>query len=182
MKNKFTIVISHFVKEGAEEAFEEALKRVIQKAKGYEGHEGIQIIRPADKSEQEYILLVRFDSEANYQVWANSEPRKAWFQELKAYTYKESNIRYEEGIEFWFSLPQTKASVPPKKWKMALLTWLVIYPSVFALSNLATLLLPDAPLFIRMLIVSMILVSLMTYLIMPNVTKIFSAWIFKKGE
>ncbi|MFY0651087.1 MAG: hypothetical protein JXQ96_03600 [Cyclobacteriaceae bacterium] len=180
MQNQFTIVVSHFIKEGAEEAFESALKNVIQQAKVYEGHKGIQIIRPANKSEQEYILLIRFDTKANYEVWERSEPRNRWFQELKDYTYKESKIRYEEGIEFWFSMPRENASVPPKKWKMALLTWLVIYPSVLTLSTITAIILPHFPLFLRMLMVSMILVSLMTYLIMPNITKLFAKWIFDK--
>ena len=180
MKKQFTIVVSHFLKKGAEEAFETALKNVIQKASTYEGHEGIQIIRPSNTSTQEYILIIRFDTEANYKVWANSETRNAWFEELKSYTYKESDIRYEEGIEFWFSMPETKASLPPKKWKMALLTWMVIYPSVLTLSTLAGIYLSVLPLYIRMLLVSITLVSLMTYVIMPKITTVFAAWIFKK--
>jgi len=57
---------------------------VIQKASVYKGHQGIEIIRTT--SEQEYVLLIRFDTEKNYEVWANSEPRNEWFKELKEYT------------------------------------------------------------------------------------------------
>ena len=178
MKNQFTVVVSHFVKPEAEKIFEEGLKKVIQKASVYNGHQGIEIIRTA--SEQEYVLLIRFDTEQNYEVWANSEPRNEWFKELKEYTYKESTIRYEEGIEFWFSIPEKKTPVPPKKWKMAILTWMVIYPSVLTLSTVTALILPTFPLFLRMLIVSMTLVSLMTYFIMPNITRLFAKWIFNK--
>ena len=180
MQNQFTIVVSHFVKDDKEEVFEEALKKVIQKAKGYDGYEGIQIIRPSTKAAREYILLIRFDSEINYQVWAASEPRNEWFKELKKYVYKESEIRYEEGLEFWFSLPEAIGTKPQTKWKMAILTWMVIYPSVLALSTLAGIYLDFLPLALRMLLVSMTLVSLMTYLIMPRITKLFAFWIFGK--
>lgn len=178
MKNQFTIVVSHFIKEGATDAFEEALKKVIQKAIKYPGYQGIQIIRPSSTAEQEYILLIRFDSEDNYQIWANSEPRNKWFEELKDYTYQESKIRYEEGIEFWFSTPTLKISHPPRKWKMALLTWMVIYPSVLLLSTIVSIVAPNVPIFLRMLLVSCILVTLMTYFIMPNITRLFAKWIF----
>ncbi|MEL6560640.1 MAG: hypothetical protein AAFQ94_20780 [Bacteroidota bacterium] len=181
MKNQFTVVVSHFIKAGAEKLFEEGLKRVIQKASVYEGYQSSEIIKTANEPEQEYILLIRFDTEPNYKVWANSESRNEWFKALKAYTYKESTIRYEEGIEFWFTVPERKTPVSPKKWKMAFLTWMVIYPAVLTLSTVATLMFPTFPLFLRMLIVSMTLVSLMTYIIMPNVTKLFAKWIFKKG-
>lgn len=180
MQNQFTVVVSHFIKEGKEQAFEEALKQVIQKAITYEGYQGIQIIQPNSKANNEYILLIRFNTETNYQIWADSAPRNEWFKQLKAYVYKESEIRYEEGLEFWFSLPEVTGTRPPKKWKMALLTWMVIYPSVLTLSTLAGIYLSDLPLSIRMLLVSITLVTLMTYVIMPKITTVFAAWIFKK--
>lgn len=180
MQKSFTIVVSHFVKEGKEKAFEDALKKVIGKATGYDGYEGIQIIRPGNGAKNEYILIIRFDTEADYKGWTSSVPRNEWFEELKGYVYKESQIRYEEGIEFWFSMPQVNVSVPPKKWKMAILTWMVVYSSVLTLSTLAGVYLQDVPLFIRMLLVSMILVSLMTYVIMPKITSVFAKWIFER--
>lgn len=176
----FTIVVSHFVQQGKEKAFEKALKKVIQKAQLYQGYEGIQIMRPQQGKEKEYLLLIRFDTEENYQTWAHSEPRNAWFEELRNYVYKESEIRYEEGIEFWFSLPKAASTRTPKKWKMALLTWTVIYPSVLGLSTLAGIYLSFLPLSVRMLLVSLTLVSLMTYFIMPNLTKALAFWIYPK--
>lgn len=180
MQTPFTIVVSHYIKQGKEQVFEEALKEVIQKAIGYDGYQGIQIIRPTNKAENEYILVIRFNTEVNYQVWANSAPRNEWFKTLKDYVSKESEIRYEEGIEFWFSLPHEKTSKPPKKWKMALLTWMVIYPSVLTLSTLVATFLDFLPIALRMLIVSLTLVSLMTYIIMPRITQIFAGWIHAK--
>jgi len=180
MENNFTVVVSHFVKNGKEQAFEQALKQVIEKAKGYQGYAGIQTIQVNNQLEYEYVLLIRFDTETNYQTWATSETRKEWVQELKQYIIKESQVRYQDGLEFWFSLPQTTTTAAPKKWKMAILTWTVIYPLVLALSTIASAYLSFIHPFLRMLLVSVILVSLMTYLIMPQVTKIFAFWIFKK--
>ena len=179
MVNQFTVVVSHYIRPGKEQAFERALKEVIEKAKAYRGYEGIQIIQLPKKAENEYMLLIRFDTESNYQTWATSETRKTWSQELKSYVTKESEVRYEEGLEFWFSLPEN-TSQPPRKWKMALLTWMVIYPSVLALSTLAGIYLGFMPLFGRMLMVSLILVSLMTYFIMPKITALFADWIYKR--
>jgi len=180
MQNTITVAISHYVKQGKEHEFETALKRVIAQAQIFEGHEGIQIIQPNNKTENEYLLLVRFDNEANYKRWKNSDVRKSWSAELQSYIHKESQIRHQEGLEFWFSLPKTPTPVPPAKWKMAVLTWLVIYPLILIFSTLAGMYLTFLHPFLRMLVVSMLLVSAMTYFIMPNVTKVFAKWIFKR--
>lgn len=156
------------------------MKQVIEQAKTFKGHEGIQIIKPNNKTENEYLLLIRFDNEANYQHWKDSDIRNNWFEELQNYIHKESQIRYQEGLEFWFSLPQMPAPVPPTKWKMAVLTWLVIYPLILIFSTLAGMYLGFLHIYLRLLVVSMILVATMTYVLMPNVTKIFAKWIFKR--
>lgn len=180
MQNKITIAVSHFVKQGKEQAFEVALKQVIQQAKKYKGYEGIQVIQPNNKTENEYLLLIRFDNEENYQVWRDSDIRNNWFKELKNYIHKESYIRHQEGLEFWFSLPELTPPSPPTKWKMAILTWAVIYPLILGFSTIAGMYLDFLHPYLRTMVVSMILVTSMTYFLMPNVTKLFAKWIFKK--
>ncbi len=180
MENNYTVVVSHFIKQDKKEDFEQALKQVIEKAKTYKGYEGIETIQVNNTEGNKYILLVRFNTQENYQAWATSNTRKTWSQQLKNYHIKNSKVRYQEGLEFWFSLPQMPVAQPPKKWKMAILTWMVIYPMVLLLSNLAAIYMDFAPLFLRMLLVSMLLVSLMTYFIMPKITTLFAFWIYKK--
>lgn len=181
MENNFTVVVSHYVKKGKEEEFEQALKQVVQKAKDYTGYKGIQIIQVNHTIENEYMLLIRFDTEANYQIWAASPTRKEWSQTLKEYIIKESKVQYQEGLEFWFSMPKMATSAPPQKWKMAILTWMAIYPLVLTLSTLAGIHLSFMHPFLRIFIVSVLLVSLMTWIVMPNVTKIFTFWIYRKN-
>lgn len=182
MQENITIVVSHYVKRGKEQEFESALKKVIVQAKLFNGYEGIQTIKVNNKVENEYILVIRFDAESNYRTWESSNIRRAWSKELKEYILKESKVRFQEGLEFWFSLPQQTNIKAPKKWKMALLTWVVIYPMILALSTLSGVYLSFVHPFLRMLIISMILVTLMSYFIMPKVTSIFASWIFKKRD
>jgi antibiotic biosynthesis monooxygenase (ABM) superfamily enzyme len=180
MQNQITIAISHFVQQGKEQAFEEALKKVIQQAANFQGYEGIQVIQPSNKVENEYLLLVRFNNENNYQHWEASNIRKDWAEELKTYIHKTSQIRYQEGIEFWFSSPQISSPQPPIKWKMAILTWLAIYPLILLLSTIVGIYFSFLHPHIKMLVISMLLVCSMTYFIMPKITQLFAFWIFKE--
>jgi len=180
MSESITIVVSHYVKPGLEQQFEMALHTVIEQAKQFSGYQGVQIIRPDSKSNQAYLLLIRFDNEVTYQAWEQSDIRRMWSQKLQTFIHKESQVRFQEGLEFWFSDPHTSTPVPPTKWKMAFLTWLVIYPLILLLSNVAGFYLGFLPPSVRLLLVSMTLVATMTYVLMPWITKTFAFWIFPK--
>ena len=179
MNQSQTIVISSYVKEGVEAEYEEQLKQIIDAAKSFQGYQGVQVIKPAS-SENEYLLFVRFDSRSNYKKWESSSERQHHKKLLQPYLKKESYIRYQEGLEFWFNNQKSMPTVPPTKWKMALLTWATIYPLILTLSYLVGLMLKYTHIFINMMVVSITLVLLMTYLLMPTVTRIFSFWIFPK--
>jgi len=180
LDRNYTLTVSHFVKQGAEQSFEATLRQVILQAKSFKGYMGIQIFQPADQVQNEYLLLVRFDTEEYYKQWEDSDIRKEWSAKLKPYTYRDPTIRHQEGLEFWFSSSHSSNPIPPIKWKMALLTWFVIYPLILLLSSVTGMYLSFIHPFLRMLLVSMVLVVGMTYIIMPSLTKQFSSWIFKE--
>ena len=73
MKKNITVVVSHYVKRGKEPEFEKALKQVIEQAKGFKGYEGIQTIQVNNQVENEYVLLIRFDTESNFRTWECSD-------------------------------------------------------------------------------------------------------------
>jgi len=69
----------------------------------------------------------------------------------------------------------------PIRWKLFMLVWLCVYPSILLLSALVRLALPtDSPAWLVMLCVSMVLVFLMIYFIIPTLTKVFAFWLFPK--
>jgi len=109
--NNFTVAVTHFVKKESEEEFELALNQVIAKARRFIGYQGIQTVKLNDALGNEYLLLVRFDNEANYKEWEESDVRNDWAKELQRFVIRESKLRYQEGIEFWFSSPNQTNSI-----------------------------------------------------------------------
>jgi antibiotic biosynthesis monooxygenase (ABM) superfamily enzyme len=67
----------------------------------------------------------------------------------------------------------------PKKWKMALLVWLVIYPTISCISLLLGSWLIQLPILLRTFVMSIILVPFMIYVAMPQLTKLFTNWLTK---
>lgn len=65
----------------------------------------------------------------------------------------------------------------PQRYKMFLLTWLAIYPLITAILWLFGSFLALFPLPLRTLILTGALVYLMTYTVMPKLTKLFHRWL-----
>lgn len=68
------------------------------------------------------------------------------------------------------------------KYKMAVLIWLAIYPSINVLFLLLGDWLVTLPLFLRTLILTGILVPLMVFVLLPLLMKIFRAWLQPKAR
>jgi antibiotic biosynthesis monooxygenase (ABM) superfamily enzyme len=67
---------------------------------------------------------------------------------------------------------------PPKKWKMAVIVWLAIYPTItilYALMGSYFELITPMPL--RTLATTVLVVPLMVFSIMPALQKLFQQWL-----
>ena len=70
-----------------------------------------------------------------------------------------------------------KLKVKPPKYKLFLLTWLAIYPLITVILFLFGKYLSLLPFPLRTLLLTGVLVYLMTYWVMPNLTKLFQGWL-----
>ncbi|KND47837.1 MAG: hypothetical protein AB201_02910 [Parcubacteria bacterium C7867-006] len=174
-----TVVVKRVVKSGKEGDFENWLKGATEDLKKFQGYRDITLIRPqSGSSKSEYVLVIRFDNYKNLDNWENSPIRNEWMNKAKGFTENLENQRIT-GLEYWFSLPEIpKANVPPR-YKMAIVTIIAIYP----LSTLIGIYLVPKLVWIepysRGLLVTILLVGLMTYVVMPYTTKLFRGWLFK---
>lgn len=67
---------------------------------------------------------------------------------------------------------------PPKKWKMAIVVWLAIYPLITIVFLLfGKYLVQINPIPLRTLIMTVILVPLMVFLVMPMIQKLLKNWL-----
>jgi antibiotic biosynthesis monooxygenase (ABM) superfamily enzyme len=69
---------------------------------------------------------------------------------------------------------------PPKKWKMAIIIWLAIYPLItliFALLGKQLILINPLPL--RTLIITLIAVPTMVFVLIPILQKLLHKWLYK---
>lgn len=69
---------------------------------------------------------------------------------------------------------------PPKKWKMAVIIWLAIYPTITTLFLVfGKYLMLINPLPLRTLCLTVVVVPLMVFVLIPFLQKVFAKWLFK---
>jgi antibiotic biosynthesis monooxygenase (ABM) superfamily enzyme len=67
---------------------------------------------------------------------------------------------------------------PPRKWKMAILIWVAIYPTITILFLvLGTSLGNINPLPLRTLVITLVVVPLMVFFLIPGLQKIMGRWL-----
>jgi antibiotic biosynthesis monooxygenase (ABM) superfamily enzyme len=176
-----TVAVTRIVKAGCEEEFERALHDFVQASLHLPGQLGVHILRPAPGSgSREYGILRRFDS---------AEARDAFyrlplFEEWKGRVAEliEGEPRYEHlsGLETWFTLPGQRAIVPPPRWKMALVTLVAVYPLSMVLGITVGNWIRSWPMLLSSLIFNAMIVTGLTWFLMPLLTRLFKPWLYPK--
>jgi len=173
-----TTVVRHTIKLGSEKDFEHWVNTICEKASTFKGFRGRYVVPPkVGATTNEYIVAFQFENLNDLMTWMNSDERKSALKKLKPFSEKEMQLEYQEGIDFWFTTPETEAKRSPK-WKMAILTWVAVFPIVLLLLEVYGRLFPSFSLTIKVLFTTITLVALLTWVLMPNLTNLFKKWLF----
>ncbi len=173
-----TVVISRRVKPEYKVEFELFLTGITQACKQFRGHLGTNIFRPVNADDPEYRITFKFDHLSNLRNWEMSPERKYWFDIAKPLTVSPPVIQVITGLETWFTLSNSPSITPPPRYKMMIVTWLAVFPLITLISVILQRLLVNLPLVMRVAIVTAIAVPTMTYLLMPQMTKLFASWLY----
>jgi antibiotic biosynthesis monooxygenase (ABM) superfamily enzyme len=186
-----TLVITRRAKPGKIGEFESWLDGIIHEAMKFEGHMGVNIIRPPDMSNPEYVIILRFDNFENLAKWEKSEIRKKWIENGKDLIEGKAKVEKQTGLEFWFTPSSVRASTtvvepppppppPPPRYKMAIVVIGIIFVLVSTLLPQVQQATAGLPVLLSTLLGVAIMVLLMTYVIMPSVTRLLRPWLLKK--
>jgi uncharacterized protein len=176
-----TVCVRWKVKSGKEREFQDWLSGVGRAAAQFPGHQGLTVLRPSGPGSAEYVYIFRFDTYPHLRRWEESAERQDWVARARELTDGQSRKQVVTGLEYWFALPELPAGPPPTRAKMAIVTLLAIYPLSLALPALLAPVLTPVPALLRSLIISVLLILLMTYVVMPRVTRFFARWLYPRA-
>lgn len=175
-----TAIIQHHVRAESIDAYEQWLKRIVPVAERFPGHRGVHVIHPAPGSTF-YTVTVRFDSLEHADDWFQSSARQVLLGEVAPFLSRDEQRQTVTGLEFWFH-PEP-GQKPAKRYKQFLLTLSVIFPLSVLVPipvHWAAHWLPwlDNMILAR-LVVAAIVVGLMSYFVMPRITRLFAPWLYR---
>jgi antibiotic biosynthesis monooxygenase (ABM) superfamily enzyme len=172
-------VISTRVKAGREAeyiAWERKIAAAQSKAPGLQGY---RFEPPMPGVQEDFVAILRFDSEANLQAWLESAERQKLLNEASPLTEEFHARLARTGFEQWFRDESGAPSNAPV-WKMDMLVLLLLYPIVFLFGVFV-----HVPLFMNLLklpfalalfLGNVVSVALTGYLV-PLVAQRFSWWL-----
>jgi antibiotic biosynthesis monooxygenase (ABM) superfamily enzyme len=171
-----TTVVTRVVKPGVIDDYERWLHGVAAEAMTFEGHLGVHVIRPGVGS-REYTVIFRFDTPRQLHAWLESDRRAALLREAARFFEDRGHVQELSGLEAWFTLPQGSGAAPPPKYKMALVTFAAVFSLLMVIPRLLAPLLKPLPSIAQTAAVCATMIVLMTYAIMPALTRLLSGWL-----
>jgi uncharacterized protein len=167
--------VTRRVKPGHEAAYEGFLEGIIGAARAFPGHLGVEVFRPAPGQGGEYRTVYRFDSLAHLHAWLDSPEHAAWLEGAEPHVIGPLRRQVLTGLEGWFTQPGLP---PPPPYKLALVTWATIFPLITLVVVATAPLVGSWPLVARLAVTTGVTVPLMTWVVMPRVTRLLHRWLY----
>jgi antibiotic biosynthesis monooxygenase (ABM) superfamily enzyme len=175
-----TVVVRRRAKAGREaelDAWQRAIIGVTSRFPGYQGSTVVRSGRPGPAgAPAEHLLVFRFVTFDDLRRWQTSPERADWLARAEAFT-EEVEVIAQQGLEPFFDLPAHRGA-PPPRWKMAIVTWVGLYPLIVLVGLATRPLLADIPFALAVAPQSMATVALMAWLVMPFLTRRAAGWLY----
>jgi antibiotic biosynthesis monooxygenase (ABM) superfamily enzyme len=127
-------VITTRIKPGQEAAFRAWEQRIAAVQARQPGFLGYRFEPPIPGVQDDWVAILRFDTERNLQAWLDSPERRALVREAEAFVEQFHTRTVRSGFEQWFPGGAGNGA-KPSVWKQNMVVLLVLYPVVFLLGR-----------------------------------------------
>lgn len=168
------VAITHQAKPGKEAEYEAALRAFARDSLHEPGTAGVLLLAPVPGSHGcEYGILRSFEDQASCDAFYQSERFLSFHNLTKPLVVEEATRRKLHGLEAFFRDPK----LSPPRWKMAVITWLGVFPSVLFWGKVLPPALTSLPSLIVTAVTTMFVTVTLAWLVMPLLTSFFAAWL-----
>ena len=170
------VAITRIAKPGCERDFERALVKFFSQTADFPGSLGAQLIRPMPGSEdRKYGIMRSFVDKKRQEAFYESTAFTEWVEKVQPLVEDNYERKPLHGLEAFFNDPSM--AIHPPKWKMAITTWLGVWPTVFVVSKLIGPLTKPIPAIGATGLVTLVVVILLTWVVMPGLIKLLHPWL-----
>lgn len=166
-----TLMVARRVANGRYHDFIAWLREGESLASDFPGYLGSGMLAPPP-GDDEFQIVFRFADQRTLDAWAHSASRSAWLRRGSG-LFAQPLERRAVGLDAWFGSAQRQ----PPRWKQSVAIWLAFFPVSLTFNLLLGGALADTPLAARVLLSTLILTPLMTYLFIPLSTRLLAPWL-----
>ncbi|MFJ2667127.1 antibiotic biosynthesis monooxygenase [Nocardia fluminea] len=170
-----TVVVSHPVAAERETEFIAWQDRMTEVERTFRGFRGSGLHRPIPGVQSDWTIIYSFSSAEHLDRWLESPQRKALLEQAPDFRDFEVH-RIANPYGSWFPPSRTGEEGGPASWKTALSVLVGLYPTVVILTVLIAEIWPGAQLWISLLVGNILSVALLTWVVMPVVTRALGFW------
>jgi len=181
--NYVTSIISVVVKPEYLVEYEEWLEKINARVSKSTGFFSVDVIKPKNHTQPEYVIILKFNSYKNLKEWTDSIEYKKLINEAKIFQIHIDKDQQTQGMEMWFSRSDNQRYYPkPKYYKQVLMGLMVVYPLSTAIRMVMSPYIEDLPEAVGTFIIIFIMSSLMTWPVMPYLTRLLNGWLYPKPK
>ncbi|WP_417791386.1 antibiotic biosynthesis monooxygenase [Stutzerimonas xanthomarina] len=167
-----TLMVARRVRDGRYHDLLAWLHEGEELAADFPGYLGSGVLAPPP-GDDEFQIVFRFVDEQTLDHWGHSASRRAWL--LRGSELFGQPLEHRaRGIDAWFG--GTDSPSPPR-WKQSVAIWLAFFPVSLLFNTLFGGMLGEVSLVLRILISTLALTPLMTYLFIPLSTRLLASWL-----
>jgi antibiotic biosynthesis monooxygenase (ABM) superfamily enzyme len=172
-----TVVYSWRARPGHEDEFADWAKQATTVASRFPGNLSATVLH--EDGARDFHLIHQFDTRRHLEDWIDSDERTRLLRKAKEVAAARTAVQRRTGLETWFHVPSEAAATmrPPPRWKMWLISLAAIYPLVLLFQAFLNPLIASWPLPLRAAMFPLILLTTMTYGVMPLVTRLLRPWL-----
>ena len=171
-----TVVFSQRVRPGSEAAFQQRYAEVAAVLRTADGFLASDLLTPVDGVQADHVIVVAFASRRQLDAWLEAPQRRDWLEHIEPLIEGDRGMSVVGGFGGWFASDVARPGGPPR-WKQAVTVLLALYPTALTFGWLLRTLAPDWPFAVSMLVSNIAGVAVLTWLLMPAVTKALAPWL-----
>lgn len=180
MSNPITLAVTDHVPLAEKSHYEALVDDLHQLFEAQDGFLSVDTVRHNRPHQVEYTILSRWSDKASSTQWRQDGVIREKLIQIEAITGGTAQIVEAAGLGLWVDHAQgSKPNLPPV-WKRVVMSVVAVYPMLMLLMALSAPIIGELPQPIQVLIIVIVLSALLTWPIMPWLSKVLHSWLMAK--
>lgn len=171
------LAVTDRVPNRARERYESLVRELHGMLRRQPGFLSADTVRHAREQLTEYTVLLRFKDRSSAEAWKSIPALRSKLDEVCKLTGGPARVVEAAGLEMWVDHPPGVGPALPAYWKRVSLSVLAVYPSLLLLMAISRPLIGSLTEPLQVLIIVVVLSGLLTWPIMPLLTRVLRSWL-----